>query len=69
MLRNRGLIDPERIDEYIARDGYRRGGQGAAGDDPGGDHRRGEKIGLRGRREAGFPPGKSGSLRTKRRER
>ncbi len=34
-LRNCGLIDPESIDEYIARDGYAGAGQGADRHDPG----------------------------------
>ena len=43
-LRNRGLIDPEKIDEYIARDGYQGHGQGADRDETRGDHCRSEKF-------------------------
>jgi NADH:ubiquinone oxidoreductase subunit F (NADH-binding)/(2Fe-2S) ferredoxin/NAD-dependent dihydropyrimidine dehydrogenase PreA subunit len=56
-LRNRGLIDPEKIDEYIARDGYVAMGKALTQMTP-------EKIiaeitisGLRGRGGAGFPTG------------
>ncbi|MGB8952181.1 MAG: NADH-quinone oxidoreductase subunit NuoF [Candidatus Aminicenantales bacterium] len=56
-LRNRGLIDPEKIDEYIARDGYKALVKALTEMAP-------EKIlseitisGLRGRGGAGFPTG------------
>ena len=56
-LRNRGLIDPEKIDEAIARDGYKAMAKALAEMTP-------EKIiseitlsGLRGRGGAGFPTG------------
>ncbi|MCX6564213.1 MAG: NAD(P)H-dependent oxidoreductase subunit E, partial [Candidatus Aminicenantes bacterium] len=56
-LRNRGLIDPEKIDEAIARDGYKALAKALAEMTP-------EKIiseitlsGLRGRGGAGFPTG------------
>jgi NADH:ubiquinone oxidoreductase subunit F (NADH-binding)/(2Fe-2S) ferredoxin len=56
-LRNRGLIDPEKIDESIARDGYKALAKALAEMTP-------EKIiseitlsGLRGRGGAGFPTG------------
>jgi NADH:ubiquinone oxidoreductase subunit F (NADH-binding)/(2Fe-2S) ferredoxin/NAD-dependent dihydropyrimidine dehydrogenase PreA subunit len=56
-LRNRGLIDPEKIEEYIARDGYKAIVKALAEMKP-------EKIiaeitlsGLRGRGGAGFPTG------------
>ena len=56
-LRNRGLIDPEKIDEAIARDGYKALAKALADMTP-------EKIiseitlsGLRGRGGAGFPTG------------
>jgi len=56
-LRNRGLIDPEKIDEYIARDGYKAMAKALSDMLP-------EKIiseitlaGLRGRGGAGFPTG------------
>lgn len=57
VLRNKGLIDPEKIEEYIARDGY----QGAA---KALTQMKSEEIiklvkdsGLRGRGGAGFPTG------------
>jgi NADH-quinone oxidoreductase subunit F len=58
VLRNRGRIDPEKIDEYIAFDGYEAMAKALAKMTP-------EKIlaeitasGLRGRGGAGFPTGK-----------
>ena len=57
VLRNRGLIDPEKIDEYIARDGYMGMAKALTEMTP-------EQIvnevlasGLRGRGGAGFPTG------------
>jgi len=57
VLRNRGLIDPENIEEYIARDGYAGMGKALADMTP-------EQIvqeiltsGLRGRGGGGFPTG------------
>ncbi|MCP4201489.1 MAG: FAD-dependent oxidoreductase [bacterium] len=56
-LRNRGMIDPERIDEYIARDGYRALLRAVTEMTP--EEIIGEikKSGLRGRGGAGFPTG------------
>ena len=55
VLKNRGVIDPEKIDEYIARDGYTAAGKAMLQMTP-------EQIvaelkisGLRGRGGAGFP--------------
>jgi NADH:ubiquinone oxidoreductase subunit F (NADH-binding)/(2Fe-2S) ferredoxin len=58
VLRNKGLIDPEKIDEYIARDGYQAAAKSLT-------EMTGEQIidtirdsGLRGRGGAGFPTGR-----------
>jgi NADH-quinone oxidoreductase subunit F len=57
VLRNRGLIDPENIDEYIARDGYQ--GLAKALTQMSSEEVINEvqKSGLRGRGGAGFPTG------------
>lgn len=57
VLKNRGVIDPESIDEYIARDGYLGAGKALLEMTP--EEIVGElkKSGLRGRGGAGFPTG------------
>jgi NADH-quinone oxidoreductase subunit F len=57
VLRNKGLIDPERIDEYIARDGY--SGMAKALTEMSSEEIVQEVLnsGLRGRGGAGFPTG------------
>jgi NADH-quinone oxidoreductase subunit F len=56
-LRNRGLIDPEKIDEYIARDGYRALAKALTEMTPEKIIAEIKKSGLRGRGGAGFPTG------------
>jgi NADH:ubiquinone oxidoreductase subunit F (NADH-binding)/(2Fe-2S) ferredoxin len=54
-LRNRGLIDPESIDEYIARDGYAGLAKALSQMTPGEILNEVKISGLRGRGGAGFP--------------
>jgi (2Fe-2S) ferredoxin len=56
-LKNRGLIDPEKIDEYIARDGYLGAGKALLEMTPGQIVEEMKASGLRGRGGAGFPTG------------
>ena len=56
-LRNRGLIDPEVIDEYIARDGYKALAKALSEMTPDGIIEEIKKSGLRGRGGGGFPTG------------
>ncbi len=56
-LHNCGLIDPDRIDEYIARDGYRALGKVLAEMSPDDVIREVKESGLRGRGGAGFLTG------------
>jgi NADH:ubiquinone oxidoreductase subunit F (NADH-binding)/(2Fe-2S) ferredoxin len=56
-LRNRGLIDPEKIDEYIARDGYSALGKALLEMTPEQIIHEAKESGLRGRGGAGFPTG------------
>jgi len=56
-LRNRGLIDPERIDEYIARDGYKSLAKALTEMTPEDIITEIKNSGLRGRGGAGFPTG------------
>ena len=56
-LRNRGLIDPEKIEEYIARDGYKAMAKALAEMEPEQIIEEIKKSGLRGRGGAGFPTG------------
>ena len=56
-LRNRGLIDPEIIDEYIARDGYKGLAKALSEMTPEGIIEEMKKSGLRGRGGGGFPTG------------
>ncbi|NIM91290.1 MAG: NADH-quinone oxidoreductase subunit NuoF [Candidatus Aminicenantes bacterium] len=56
-LRNRGLIDPEVIDEYIARDGYKALAKALSEMTPKEIITEIKNSGLRGRGGAGFPTG------------
>jgi NADH:ubiquinone oxidoreductase subunit F (NADH-binding)/(2Fe-2S) ferredoxin/ferredoxin len=56
-LRNRGLIDPDNIDEYIANDGYKALAKVLGSMSPEGVIQEMKKSGLRGRGGAGFPTG------------
>jgi NADP-reducing hydrogenase subunit HndC len=56
-LRNRGLIDPEKIEDYIARDGYRALVKALTQMTPEEIIEEVKKSGLRGRGGAGFPTG------------
>ena len=56
-LRNRGLIDPEKIDEYIGREGYSALAKALTSMTPEGVIKEIKESGLRGRGGAGFPVG------------
>jgi NADH-quinone oxidoreductase subunit F len=56
-LRNRGMIDPEKIDEYIAREGYRALAKALTEMTPEDIIREIKNSGLRGRGGGGFPTG------------
>ncbi len=58
VLRNCGVIDPDKIDEYIARDGYRALERALFEMKPADVIAEVTKSGLRGRGGAGFPAGK-----------
>jgi NADH-quinone oxidoreductase subunit F/NAD(P)H dehydrogenase (quinone)/NADP-reducing hydrogenase subunit HndC len=56
-LRNKGMIDPEKIDDYIARDGYKGASKALLELDPLDIIEQMKISGLRGRGGAGFPTG------------
>jgi NADH:ubiquinone oxidoreductase subunit F (NADH-binding)/(2Fe-2S) ferredoxin/NAD-dependent dihydropyrimidine dehydrogenase PreA subunit len=62
VLRNCGVIDPDKIDEYIARDGYKALEKALFEMTPQGVIDEVSKSGLRGRGGAGFPTGKKWSF-------
>jgi NADH:ubiquinone oxidoreductase subunit F (NADH-binding)/(2Fe-2S) ferredoxin len=57
VLRNKGLLDPESIDEYIARDGYMAAGKALTEMTPEDIINTVKDANLRGRGGAGFPTG------------
>jgi NADH:ubiquinone oxidoreductase subunit F (NADH-binding)/(2Fe-2S) ferredoxin/Pyruvate/2-oxoacid:ferredoxin oxidoreductase delta subunit len=61
-LRNRGMIDPEQIDEYIARDGYTALAKALTKMKPEQIIEEVKISGLRGRGGAGFPTGRKWEL-------
>ena len=61
-LRNRGMIDPEQIDEYIARDGYTALAKALTEMTPEQIIEEIKASGLRGRGGAGFPTGRKWEL-------
>jgi len=67
-LRNRGLIDPEKIDEYIAREGYKALAKALTEMTPEDIITEMKKSGLRGRGGAGFPTGLKWELCRKQQE-
>jgi NADH-quinone oxidoreductase subunit F len=64
-LKNRGLIDAEKIDEYIARDGYMAAAKALAEMGPDEVIEQVKKSGLRGRGGGGFPTGMKWSFARK----
>ncbi len=65
VLRNRGLLDPEKIDEYIAREGYQALAKVLTGMTPKQVIDEVKKSGLRGRGGAGFPTGQKWEIARK----
>lgn len=64
-LKNRGLIDPEKIDDYIARDGYAALAKVLTAMTPEEVIEEVKRSGLRGRGGAGFPAGRKWESRRK----
>jgi NADP-reducing hydrogenase subunit HndC len=61
-LRNRGVIDPDKIEEYIARDGYKALSKALTSMTPEEVIQEVKDSGLRGRGGAGFPTGQKWEL-------
>lgn len=61
-LANRGIIDPENIDEYIGRDGYKALAKALTSMTPEETIEEIKRSGLRGRGGAGFPTGRKWEL-------
>ena len=59
-MRNRGLIQAEKIEEYIARDEYFAAAKALLEMEPDEIFQEVKKSGIRGRGGAGFPTGMSG---------
>ncbi len=57
VLRNRGRIDPEKIEEYIAFDGYEALAKALTEMTPAGDHRRDPDVGPARPRRRRIPHG------------
>ncbi len=64
-LRNRGMIDPEQIDEYVGRDGYKALAKVLTAMTPEKVVKEVSDSGLRGRGGAGFPTGRKWESRRK----
>ncbi len=64
-MRNRGMIDPDKIEEYIARDGYRALSKAVGSMKPEEVIKEISASGLRGRGGAGFPTGRKWDSRRK----
>ncbi len=68
-LRNRGMIDPDKIEEYIARDGYKALARVLSSMSPKEVIETMKESGLRGRGGAGFPTGSKWELCQKSKDR
>jgi len=64
-MRNRGMIDPDNIEEYIARDGYKALAKVLTSSTPEAVIKEISDSGLRGRGGAGFPTGRKWDSRRK----
>ena len=69
VLRNCGIVDPQRIEDYIARDGYQALAKVLVENNPDGVIETMRVAGLRGRGGAGFPTWRKWKLPASRRAR